>query len=113
MIERSGAGFIPRTKYGAGSGRPKTYGSGSDSGSAALVKTYQLFLVVRAILSPAKIILVDEATANVDAATDLQVQKVRAIRIVIPILFISKKPADCDLIFLKIWHKAFDFKDRT
>ena len=31
----------------------------------------------RAILSPARVILVDEATANVDAATDLQVQKVR------------------------------------
>jgi ABC-type multidrug transport system fused ATPase/permease subunit len=46
--------------------------------------------VVRAILSPAKIILVDEATANVDAATDLQVQKVRMLRIVIPTL-IKKK----------------------
>ncbi len=36
--------------------------------------------MVRAILSPAKIILVDEATANVDAATDLQVQKVTVLR---------------------------------
>jgi ABC-type multidrug transport system fused ATPase/permease subunit len=47
--------------------------------------------VIRAILSPAKIILVDEATANVDAATDLQVQKVRALRIFVIPTLIKKK----------------------
>jgi ABC-type multidrug transport system fused ATPase/permease subunit len=47
--------------------------------------------VIRAILSPAKIILVDEATANVDAATDLQVQKVRVLRIFVIPTLIKKK----------------------
>jgi hypothetical protein len=87
---RAGAGSFPTTNV-PGSGKPNTYGSGSDSGSATLVKNYQLFLVVRAILSPAKIILVDEATANVDAATDLQVQKVRVLRIFVIPTLIKKK----------------------
>jgi ABC-type multidrug transport system fused ATPase/permease subunit len=47
--------------------------------------------VIRAILSPAKIILVDEATANVDAATDLQVQKVRVLRIFVILTLIKRK----------------------
>ena len=32
---------------------------------------------LRAVLSPSKVVLIDEATANVDADTDKQLQKVK------------------------------------
>ncbi len=39
-----------------------------------------LFNLSRAVLSPAKIVLIDEATANVDTETDNQIQQVIRIR---------------------------------
>ena len=33
----------------------------------------------RALLSPAKVVLIDEATANVDGETDMQLQQVRVM----------------------------------
>ena len=33
----------------------------------------------RALLSPAKVVLIDEATANVDSETDMQLQQVRVM----------------------------------
>ena len=33
----------------------------------------------RALLSPAKVVLIDEATANVDSETDMQLQQVRTM----------------------------------
>ena len=35
----------------------------------------------RALLSPAKVVLIDEATANVDSETDVQLQQVRMLRL--------------------------------
>ena len=35
----------------------------------------------RALLSPAKVVLIDEATANVDGETDMQLQQVRVLTV--------------------------------
>ena len=35
--------------------------------------------IFRALLSPAKVVLIDEATANVDGETDMQLQQVRTM----------------------------------
>ena len=35
--------------------------------------------IFRALLSPAKVVLIDEATANVDSETDMQLQQVRTM----------------------------------
>ena len=35
----------------------------------------------RALLSPAKVVLIDEATANVDGETDMQLQQVRVMTV--------------------------------
>ena len=41
----------------------------------------QSVISARALLSPAKVVLIDEATANVDSETDVQLQQVIAKRL--------------------------------
>merc|ERR1719192_1762444 len=47
-----------------------------EQGSTFSAGEKQLFCLARAVLSPCKIVLIDEATANVDAETDREIQEV-------------------------------------
>jgi len=64
----------------------------------------QLLCLVRAVLSPAKIVLIDEATANVDAETDHQVQEViqscLADRTILMIAHRVDTVLGCDRVFV-------------
>merc|ERR1712059_10914 len=48
----------------------------SDQGDSLSAGQKQLLCLARAVLSPSKVVLIDEATANVDAETDKQLQEV-------------------------------------
>ena len=51
-------------------------GQMSEQGSSISVGQKQLLCLARAVLSPCKIVLIDEATANVDSETDRHLQDV-------------------------------------
>eukprot|EP00092_Neocalanus_flemingeri_P010518 GFUD01011332.1.p1 GENE.GFUD01011332.1~~GFUD01011332.1.p1 ORF type:complete len:1535 (+),score=298.00 GFUD01011332.1:327-4607(+) len=76
----------------------------SDQGDSLSAGQKQLLCLARAVLSPSKVVLIDEATANVDAETDNQLQEViqncLADRTVLTIAHRVDTVLGCDRVFV-------------